>query len=282
MRPRACRWNSETLSSASSAETCRETADCDNPSCSPACVKLPASAAAWKTLSLSQSMIVSDARAGVTSLGCDSGLGCLALRGEEAFGLERSHAALAGGCHRLAIDVVGDVARGEYARYGRRGRIWCGLDVARWLHLDLPGEELGGGRVPDRDEYPVDRALTERIRLDVAEDDALDLERAIVAGHLFEHGVPQHVDFRILEQPVLQDLLGAEAVAPMRDRDLGGKVGEKQRFLDRGVAAADDENLLAAVEEAVAGGAGRDAVSLELLLRGQLKPARLGAGRDDE
>ena len=44
--PRAWRWNSETDSSCSSALTCRDTADCDRPSCSPAWVKLPASAAA--------------------------------------------------------------------------------------------------------------------------------------------------------------------------------------------------------------------------------------------
>src|SRR6516165_3238498 len=58
MSPRAWRWNSETPSSCSSAETCRDTADCDNPNCSPAWVKLPASAAAWKTFSLSQFMFI--------------------------------------------------------------------------------------------------------------------------------------------------------------------------------------------------------------------------------
>src|SRR5436309_154464 len=53
---RAWRWNSDTDSSCSSALTCRDTADCDRPSCSPACVKLPASAAAWNTFNLSQSI----------------------------------------------------------------------------------------------------------------------------------------------------------------------------------------------------------------------------------
>ena len=43
--------------------------------------------------------------------------------GEEALGFERRHAAQAGGGHRLAIDVVGDVAGGEHARHRGRGRI---------------------------------------------------------------------------------------------------------------------------------------------------------------
>ena len=42
------------------------------------------------------------------------------------------------------------------------------------------------------------------------------------------------------------------------------------------------DHVLALEEEAVAGGAGRDAVALELLLGRQAQPARLGAGGDDE
>ncbi len=83
---------------------------------------------------------------------------------------------------------------------------------------------------------------------------------------LVERGVPDHLDLWILEQPVLQDVLGAELVAAVHQRDLGGEIGEEQRFLDGGVAAADHDHLLAAIEEAVAGGAGGDAEALELLL----------------
>ena len=68
----------------------------------------------------------------------------------------------------------------------------------------------------------------------------------------------------------------------MHDRDLGGEVGQEQRFLDRGVAAADHDHFLAAIEEAVAGRAGGDAKALELLLGRQVEPARLRAGRDDQ
>ena len=71
-------------------------------------------------------------------------------------------------------------------------------------------------------------------------------------------------------------------IAAVDHRDLVGEVGEEQRFLDGGVAAADDRDLAVLVEEAVAGGAGRDAEAAELLLGGQVQPVRLRAGRDDQ
>src|SRR5690606_18049679 len=57
-----------------------------------------------------------------------------------------------------------------------------------------------------------------------------------------------------------------------------GVVGQVERFLDRGVAAADHRDFLAAVEEPVAGGAGGDALARKLLLSGNAKPLGLGAG----
>ena len=68
----------------------------------------------------------------------------------------------------------------------------------------------------------------------------------------------------------------------MHQRDLGGKIGEKQRLLDGGVAAADHQHFLAAIEEAVAGGAGGHAIAAEFLLRRQIEPARLRAGRQHQ
>ena len=105
---------------------------------------------------------------------------------------------------------------------------------------------------------------------------------SLVADDFLDRGVPDHLDLGVLEQPVLQDALGAQAVAAMDQRHLGGEVGEVERLLDGGVAAADDHDLLAAEEEAVAGGAGRDAEALELLARRQAEPLRLGAGGDDQ
>ena len=58
-------------------------------------------------------------------------------------------------------------------------------------------------------------------------------------------------------QAVLHDLLGAQRVAPVNQRDVRGDVRQVQGLLDRGVAAADDRDPLVAEKEAVAGGAGR-------------------------
>jgi hypothetical protein len=60
------------------------------------------------------------------------------------------------------------------------------------------------------------------------------------------------------------------------------KLVEEQRLLDGGVAAADHHNFLVAIEEPVAGRAGGHAIALEFLFRGQIEPARLRAGCDDQ
>ena len=61
-----------------------------------------------------------------------------------------------------------------------------------------------------------------------------------------------------------------------------GDVGEIEGLLHRGVAAADHGDLLAAVEKAVAGGAGGDAAPAKLLLGGQPQIAGAGPGGDDQ
>ncbi len=189
---------------------------------------------------------------------------------------------MAGGGDRLAVNIVGHVTGGEHARHRGGGRERRGFDVAGMLHLELSGEQLGCRCVADGDEHAVRLHARRRVGFDVAQHRFAHLERVLVSRDLLEHAVPDHGDLRVLEQPVLQDLLGAETVAAMHDGDLGGEVGEKQRFLDRGVAAADHQYLFVLVEEAVAGGAGGDAVALELLLGRQIEPARLRAGGDDD
>ena len=51
--------------------------------------------------------------------------------------------------------------------------------------------------------------------------------------------------------------------------DLLGEAGQERRLLHRGVAAADDRDVLVAEEEPVTGRAPRDAVPGQLLLAGQ-------------
>src|SRR5271167_829678 len=225
MSPRAWRWNRDTVSSCSSALTWRETADCDSPSCSPAWVKLPASAAAWKTFSLSQSMIdqnrgcetpwmaaardvaASPERSGVAirRRSCGTGIprglfggGAVDLTGgEKALRLQRRHAPHPGRGHRLAVHVVGDVAGREHAR-DRGGGRGQGLDVAGRLHFDLAGEQFGGRRVADGDEHAVGGNGGMRAGLGVAELDLCDLARMLRAADLRHFVVPDHLDLGVL------------------------------------------------------------------------------------
>ena len=123
------------------------------------------------------------------------------------------------------------------------------------------------------------RSLT-RAGLDVAQPDAGDLGRLPAAQDLLDDAVPDDRDLRVAEQPVLQNLLGAQLVAAMDQGDAAGVVGEVERLLDRGVAAADHHDFLVAEEEPVAGRAGRDAKAAIGLLARQAEPARLRAGRE--
>ena len=79
------------------------------------------------------------------------------------------------------------------------------------------------------------------------------------------------------EQPVLQDLLRAQLVAPMHQSDVGGDVGQIERLFHRRIAAADDRDRLASIEKPVAGRASRDALAAEGFLRGQAEILRRGA-----
>ena len=158
----------------------------------------------------------------------------------------------------------------------------CGLDVAGRLHLDLACDQFGRRRVADGDENAVDGALADGAGFEMLQPRMGDLERILGAMDVVERRIPDHFDLRVLEQPVLQNLLGAQAVAPVHQRDLGCEIGQEQRLLDRGIAATDHQHLFAAIEEAVAGGAGGHAVAAEFLLRRQIEPARLRAGGEDQ
>jgi hypothetical protein len=64
--------------------------------------------------------------------------------------------------------------------------------------------------------------------------------------------------------------------------DLGGEAGEEQRLLHRRIAAADDGDLLAAIEEPVAGGARGNAEAAERLFRLKAEPFGLRPRGDDD
>ena len=122
--------------------------------------------------------------------------------------------------------------------------------------------------MPDSDEHPIDRHGLGGAIAGIAQHDAGDRGRHGRPGDVGELGIPAHLDLGVLEQPILQDAFGAEFLAPVDDRDLAGKISEEQRFLDGGVAAADHQHVLVAIEKAIASGAGRNPEALELLFGG--------------
>ena len=81
---------------------------------------------------------------------------------------------------------------------------------------------------------------------------------------------------------VEHDLRGAELLAAVHQGDLAAEARQEVGLFHGGIAAADHHDLLAAIEEAVAGGAGADAVADQLLLRWQAQPARRSARGDDQ
>ena len=107
----------------------------------------------------------------------------------------------------------------------------------------------------DGDEYALDGKVMHRAGLDVLEAHAGDAGG--VAQHFVERVVPLDAYVAAVAglglEAVDQDRLGAKLVAAMNDGDAPGDVGQIERFLDRGVAAADDHDVLPLVEEPVAG-----------------------------
>ena len=119
----------------------------------------------------------------------------------------------------------------------------------------------------------------------IARGDADAGDPAVVAQYFLQHVVPDDLDLAFLltlEQLVLQDLLRAQRVAAVHQRDLAADVAEVQRFLDGRVAAADHRHVLLAVEEAVAGGTGGNTLALEGLFGWQAEVLGRGAGGDDQ
>ena len=83
--------------------------------------------------------------------------------------------------------------------------------------------------------------------------------------------------------PILPvDLFGAEMVAAVNDSDFRGEVREVQCFFHGGVAAADDDHFLAAIEERIARRAVRHALAEQTILAGYSEMTLFTPRREDE
>ena len=121
--------------------------------------------------------------------------------------------------------------------------------------------------VADGDENTVDRKLGHFVRLDVAKFRTGHACRVFIADDVLHDVIPEDINFRICEEPILQDLLGAQLIAAVDQRHFVSVVGKIERFLDRGVAATDDRHFLLAEENPSQAGAGGKTEAHELLRR---------------
>src|SRR5690606_6762506 len=179
----------------------------------------------------------------------------------------------------LPVDLVGDVAGGEHAGHAGEHLVGDG-HVAGGAELDEALEVGGVRHVADVHEHAVGGQEAFLAALDAQRLHAPD--RAVLTDDLGDHRVPDELHLGVGEGALLRRLVGAQLVAAVDDRDLGGELGEEVALLDGRVAAAYHHDLAAAVEEAVAGGAGGHAAAVELVLAGHAQAARVGAGGDDQ
>ena len=115
--------------------------------------------------------------------------------------------------------------------------------------------------------------------VDVAQRQVRDL--AVRAVDLLDDLVQDLVDLAGRAHLLDQDRLRAVVVAAVDQVDLAPVAGQEGALLDGRVAAADDRDVRALEEGAVADRAVGDALAGQLLLAGDAELARLAAGRDD-
>jgi hypothetical protein len=219
-----------------------------------------------------QHMISAAGRSAASKTSCSDSL----LVGEiveVGFGIECSHATGTGRGYCLSIDMVTHIAGGKYALdTGRRGHTLQAAfhpDIAI-MHLQLAVKDLRIRLVANRDEHTRQVYFLRGAILDMP--DPHSCHTTLVTEHFIQHVVPHDRDHAFLlfpEQAILQDLFGAEFIAPVDQRYVRGNIGQVQGFFHCGIPATDHCHPLLFVEKTITGGAGRNALAPEGLLRGQ-------------
>ena len=211
------------------------------------------------------------------------GYGCLILkRGEIFFRLQCRHAAHSCCGDGLPVNLVGAVAGSIDARNRCAGASILSDQIALVIGFKRVDEWFRRRIVADGDKEPGSGDLGDHVGLDILDPGAFDPgHHAFPTDNFLHDAVPDDIDFLMAEQALLQDLLGAQCVAAMDQRDPGGNIRQIEGFLDSGIATTDDDDILVPEEEPVAGGACGNTFSAKGLFALQSKPAGLGPGRDD-
>jgi hypothetical protein len=204
---------------------------------------------------------------------------------EVFFDFQCGHTAGTGGGDGLAVTAVLHVSTGvdavnALAHQGDEDVVF-GLDVVVGVEIDLAFESVGVGCVADAQEHEADGECPLLAGLGVFELETFEI-LFFYTDALFDDGVVEELDLRVCNGALQHDARGTEVFGAVDDGDLGGEAGEEDGLFHGGVATADDGDLLAGGEEAVAGGAGADAEADEGLLAGEVEPTCGGAAGDDE
>ena len=182
---------------------------------------------------------------------------------EVFFGLKCGDTAAAGGDDCLTVLRVANVAGGENAFDAGLAAVVFGYDVVFLVQMQMSFNQIRIGVVSDGNEDAVDGDVRRIVGFDVFQPEAGYAERAFRSEDFFDDAVPDNVDFVILSDAFLHGFVCAESVTAVDNRDVFGKIGQIERLFQCGIAAADNGDVAVAVKKAVAGRAGRNALSLE-------------------
>src|SRR5688572_5965001 len=199
---------------------------------------------------------------------------------EVRLGVERRHTAGPRGGHGLAVDAVGEIARGEHAGQLRPRGAPLDEHVALVVEVELVRHEVRVRLVADRHERAGHRQVPGRAVLRVLEHRVP--ERTVLARlEALHHVGGDEIDVLRAACAVEHDRRGAELRPPVDDADLPGELGQEGRVLHGRVAATDHDRVGVAEEGGVTGRAVRHTARRQLLLAGYPELLRLGAHRED-
>jgi len=125
-------------------------------------------------------------------------------------GVQRRHAAAAGGSDRLAVDLIHDIAGGEHAGNAGSGGITIKTTLYLYItvfHVKLACKQLRVGRVANGDEYAFGLHFVDFVLLFSAAH--LDSGHAgVVAQHFIQGVIPE--DFHFAAVGFLDELVGQD------------------------------------------------------------------------
>ena len=149
--------------------------------------------------------------------------------------------------------------------------------------FELTRKEVRVGLVADRDKDAVDGDFKRRLTCGTRKTQSRNT--LAVAQDLFDRALERELDLAFghgLHQTVDHDRFGTERGSAVYERHLRSDVREVERFFERCVAAAHNRNRFASVEESVAGGARRNALTFVGLFGLEAEVLRGSARRNDE